>query len=284
MTSSSSTAPLVGPAELAAELRSGHRPVLLDVRWGYGGALRDDYLAGHLPGAVFADLDVDLAAPPGPLGRHPLPEPAALQAFLRAAGISADTPVVAYDGTNSSIAARAWWLLRWAGHRDVRVLDGGYPAWLRADQPVETGEASAPAPGAIVLRPGAMPTVDIDAVAAAVAGHAPGVLLDARAAERYRGEVEPLDPVAGHIPGAVSLPLTDLVTADGTFRTPAEIAERFAAAGVSPGESMAVASCGSGVTACHLILAGELAGLSLALYPGSYSGWCATGRPVAVAP
>ncbi|WP_029137879.1 sulfurtransferase [Nakamurella lactea] len=288
MTGTRPSTALIDPTTLAATMAAdrpaGAAPVLLDVRWSVAGPQRDAYLAGHLPGAVFADLDDDLAAPPGRLGRHPLPDPVALQGFLRSAGVSDGTPVVVYDGSNSSIAARAWWLLRWAGHRDVRVLDGGYRGWQRAGMPVETGVPIAPTPGSCTVRPGSMPVVDIDGAAAIATGDpAAGVLLDARAAERYRGEVEPLDPVAGHIPGAVSLPLTDLVTEQGVFRDPDELAARFAAAGVIPGV-VAVASCGSGVTACHLILAGELAGLQLALYPGSYSGWCAAGRPVATTP
>lgn len=273
---------LIDPVGLAAELNGRRPPVTLDVRWTLAGPQRDAYLAGHIPGAVFVDLDADLAAPPGNGGRHPLPEPEELQQLWRAAGIADDTPVVVYDGANSSIAARAWWLLRWSGHDDVRVLDGGYPAWQRAGLGSATGErAVAPRPADATVRPGGMPVVDIDG--AADAGRSNDqVLLDARAPERYRGETEPLDPVAGHIPGAVNLPLTDLVTGIGTFRPADEIAARFGEAGVVPGASVpAVASCGSGVTACHLILAGRIAGLELALYPGSYSGWCAAGRPVA---
>jgi len=301
--------PLIDPIELAAELAGATPPVLLDIRWTYAGPQPGAYREGHVPGAVFVDLDADLAAPAGQNvpgtseagGRHPLPDPAALQQVWRAAGIDDDSAVVVYDGENSSIAARAWWLLRWSGLADVRVLDGGYPAWQRAGQAVETGPASAPAAGTVVVRPGGMPTVDIDGAAAAGAQD-DQVLLDARSAERYRGESEPLDPVAGHIPGAVNLPLTELVTAAGTFRPPAELTARLAAAGVvgasttaadgstAPGGDRAdaaalpVASCGSGVTACQLILAGRIAGLQLALYPGSYSGWCAANRPIATGP
>lgn len=298
--------PLIDPVELAAELAGATPPVLLDIRWTYAGPQPDAYRQGHLPVAVFVDLDADLAAPAGqdppgssePGGRHPLPDPAALQQVWRAAGIDDDSAVVVYDGANSSIAARAWWLLRWSGLTDVRVLDGGYPAWKRAGLAIETGPGSVPAAGTVVIRPGGMPTVDIDGAAAAGAQDG-RVLLDARAAERYRGETEPLDPVAGHIPGAVNLPLTELVTAAGTFRPPAELAARFAAAGAvgepaagpmavagQPADAapMPVASCGSGVTACHLILAGRIAGLQLALYPGSYSGWCAANRPIATGP
>jgi thiosulfate/3-mercaptopyruvate sulfurtransferase len=254
--------------------------VLLDVRWVAGRVDRGSYLAAHLPGAVFLDLDADLAAPPGLGGRHPLPEPAALQAVWRRAGIDDDSAVVVYDTRDSSIAARAWWLLRWSGVTGVRVLDGGFAAWsVDGSRPVETGPGMLPPPGSMTVRPGAMPTVDADAAAALARDG--GTLLDARAGARYRGETEPLDPIAGHIPGAVSLPLTDLLTADGTFREPAEIEAVLAS---STGGGEVAASCGSGVTACHLILAGAVTGRRIALYPGSYSGWLALGRPVAVGP
>lgn len=285
--------PLIDAAALAAELAGPRPPVLLDVRWTLAGPQRVAYLDAHIPGAVFVDLDAELAAGPHTEnggGRHPLPEPAALQQIWRAAGISADSPVVAYDGANSSVAARAWWLLNWSGQVNSRVLDGGFAAWRMAGLSVETGEpVRRPTPGTAVVRPGGMPTVDINGAAAAALSD-DRVLLDARAAERFRGEVEPLDPVAGHIPGARNLPLTELVTEQGTFRPAAELSARFAAAGVLPSDPwsgptpaarLAVASCGSGVTACHLILAGRIAGLDLALYPGSYSGWCSAGRPVA---
>ncbi|MDQ2845566.1 MAG: sulfurtransferase [Actinomycetota bacterium] len=280
---------LIDPVGLAAELNGPLPPVVLDVRWTLAGPQRAAYLAGHIPGAVFIDLDADLAAPPGADGRHPLPEPAALQRLWRSVGISDDTSVVVYDGANSSIAARAWWLLRWSGHDDVRVLDGGYPGWQRAGLGSATGGLAVdPGSGTAVVQPGGMSTVDIDGAAAA-GESSDQILLDARAPERYRGETEPVDPVAGHIPGAVNLPLTDLVTAIGTFRPVQELVARFTAAGLSATDAgtpapVAVASCGSGVTACHLILAGRIAGLDLALYPGSYSGWCAAHRPVATGP
>ncbi len=188
--------------------------------------------------------------------------------------------MVVYDGGPGLAAARAWWLLRWAGLSDVRVLDGGLPAWL-ADpaRPTGSGPADPVAAGSITVVPGGLPVVDADGAAAA-AGAAGAVLLDLRAAARYRGEVEPLDPVAGHIPGAVNLPGTELMHADGTYRSPTEIAERLDAAGAGAGVAV-VASCGSGITACQLVLAAERAGRRAALYPGSYSQWCAVGRPVA---
>ncbi|HZB49317.1 MAG TPA: sulfurtransferase [Mycobacteriales bacterium] len=278
--------PLVGAADLAVELglRPGGTaavPVVLDVRWRLlGPPPAELYAAGHLPGAVAVDLDADLAAPPGAGGRHPLPDPADLQAALRRCGVRADSAVVAYDDGDGSSAARAWWLLRWAGHRDVRVLDGGFAAWTAAGLPTTT-EVPAPAPGDIVVRPGGMPVLD---AAGAAATAARGVLLDARAAERFRGEVEPVDPVAGHIPGARSAPLAGNVGPDGRFRPPAELRRRFAELGVT-GDTPVGTYCGSGVTAAQQVLALELAGVPAALYAGSWSEWITDpARPVATGP
>lgn len=273
------TAVLVEPTELAEELIGDRPPVVLDVRWSLAGSDPDGYRAGHVPGSLFVDLDRDLAAPvgDGTGGRHPLPDPEALQAVWRRVGIRSTDGVVVYDADNASAAARAWWLLRWSGLSDVRVLDGGMAAWAAAGLWVKAGSGSPLVPGTVRVRPGGMPVVDADGAAGLAAD---GALVDARAAARYRGEVEPIDPVAGHVPGAVNLPFTDLLTADGRFRPPAEIADAFAAVGVQPG-TIAAASCGSGVTACHLVLAAAVAGLELALYPGSWSQWCALGRPVA---
>ncbi len=278
MMTDSADNPLISAADLAELVASRYPPVLLDVRWVAGRPDLDDYLAGHLPGAVFLDLDADLAGPPGLGGRHPLPEPLDLQAVWRRAGIDQDSVVVAYDGKESALAARVWWLLRWSGLTAVRVLDGGFAAWATGDRPIETGPGTDPVPGALVVNPGGMAAVDADQALALAAGA--GTLLDARAAARYRGQTEPIDPVAGHIPGSVNLPLTDLLTADGTFLSLAELESIFAAL---PGGDIA-ASCGSGVTACHLILAGAAVGREIALYPGSFSGWLALGRPVAVGP
>ncbi len=194
------TNPLIQPDELAAALQpSRDAPVLLDVRWQLGGPPgRDAYLAGHLPGAVFVDLDRELAAPPGGGGRHPLPASAAFQAAMRRCGVRGDRAVVVYDQRDTTSAARAWWLLGYHGHADVRVLDGGYDGWAARGLEVTT-EVPDPPPGDFVSRPGRRPL--LDAGRAAEVAHA-GVLLDARAAARYRGEQEPVDPVAGHIPGA----------------------------------------------------------------------------------
>ncbi|MBY8871150.1 sulfurtransferase [Micromonospora sp. PLK6-60] len=277
---SGTTEPLVEPGQLAAELARPDPPTLLDVRWRLTGPPgRDDYAAGHLPAAVFVDLDTALCGPPGAAGRHPLPDPAALQAALRAAGVRADHPVVVYDGGDGMAAARAWWTLRWAGHRPVRLLHGGFPAWVAAGLPVTT-EPPAPTPGDVTVVPGALPVLDANA-AARLAAADTGTLLDVRAAPRYRGETEPIDPVAGHLPGAVNLPAPEYV-ADGRFPAAAVLRERFAAAGVAP-DAPVGAYCGSGVTAAQAVLALHLAGRpDAALYVGSWSEWVADpGRPVA---
>ncbi|MFI6228247.1 sulfurtransferase [Micromonospora echinospora] len=271
---------LVEAAELAVEIGQAHPPTLLDVRWRLAGPPgRDDYAAGHLPGAVFVDLDTELCGPPGSAGRHPLPDPAALQAALRRAGVRQGHPVVVYDGGDGMAAARAWWTLRWAGHRPVRLLHGGFPAWVAAGLPVDTG-VPAPAPGDVTVRPGGLPVLDADA-AARLAAADRAVLLDVRAAPRYRGETEPIDPVAGHIPGAANLPAPEYVTG-GRFASAAALRDRFAAAGVTDGQPVG-AYCGSGVTAAQTVLALHLAGRpDAALYVGSWSGWVADpDRPVA---
>jgi len=267
---------LVTAGELLA---AGELPVLLDVRWALGDDRgREKYLAGHLPGAVYVDLETELADPPTPtLGRHPLPSLQRLQAAARRWGVGADRPVVAYDDTGGLAAARAWWLLRWGGLTDVRLLDGGLGAWVRSGGGLETGDVVPPA-GDVVLSGGGMPVVDADA-AAALPGRG-GVLLDARAAERYRGEVEPVDPRAGHVPGATSAPTTGNLDGDGTFLPPRELAERFAALGVRPGADVGV-YCGSGVTAAHEVAALAAAGIEAALWPGSWSQWStAPDRPL----
>ena len=270
---------LVSPAALAEELASEPGPVLLDVRWRLGGPpALDAYRDGHPPGAVFIDLDRDLAAPPGSGGRHPLPDPAAFQEAMRAAGVSQDRPVVVYDDRDATAAARAWWLLRYHGHENVRVLDGGYQAWLAAGLPVSKADPAGP-PGDFTARPGHMPVLD---AAGAESTARTGLLLDARAGERYRGEQEPIDPVAGHIPGAVSVPTIGNVNPDGTFRSPAELAARFAALGAGSLVGPVGAYCGSGVTAAHEVLALAVAGLPAALYVGSWSNWITDPtRPVA---
>ncbi|GAA2156811.1 sulfurtransferase [Kitasatospora kazusensis] len=274
-TSATGASALISVAELHDALASARPPVLLDIRYllpafqpsGPSGA--EEYAAGHLPGAYFLDLDKELAGTPGSAGRHPLPDPEEFGAALRRAGVSAGRPVVVYDGGPALSAARAWWLLRWAGHPDVRVLDGGVTGWRDAGLPL-TAEPPVPEPGDFEPVPGRLPTVDARQAAELART---GLLLDARAGERYRGEVEPLDPRAGHIPGAVSAPTTENVTADGRFRTPEELAARFG--GLGAGEREVGVYCGSGVTAAHELLALEVAGFSGVLYPGSWSEWSA---------
>lgn len=255
-------------------------PVLLDVRWALGMTDgHDQYRAGHLPGAVYVDLEAELAAPGAPAaGRHPLPSGAAFQHAARHWGVSADSRVVVYDAVGGTSAARAWWLLRYFGVEDVRILDGGLAAWTADGRALERGEVT-PEPGDVVVRPGGMPVLDADDAAALAGGE--GVLLDARAAERYRGEVEPVDPQAGHIPGAVSAPTTENLRTDDRFRSTADLKRRFAELGVSAGSAGAGSSsgrtvgvyCGSGVTAAHEVAALAVAGVQAALYPGSWSQW-----------
>jgi thiosulfate/3-mercaptopyruvate sulfurtransferase len=267
---------------LAVELAGAEPPTVLDLRWNLGGPPgREEYDAGHLPGAVFVDLDADLCGAPGTGGRHPLPEPASLQHALRAAGVRTGHPVVVYDGGSGLAAARAWWTLRWAGHGPVRLLDGGYPAWIAAGCPVST-DSPVPVPGDLTVRPGALPVLDAAGAAELATGE--GVLIDVRAATRYRGETEPIDPVAGHIPGAVNLPMTEQVGPDGRYRLAEELRSRFALVGVEPGVPVG-AYCGSGVTAAQAVLALHLAGRpDAALYVGSWSDWIADPqRPVATA-
>ena len=249
---------------------TGRRTVVLDVRWALGDPHgRDHYLAVHVPGAVFVDLATELAGPADPgRGRHPLPTPEQFQASVRSWGVRNGDVVVAYDDSGNQAAARLWWMLRNAGLPDVYLLDGGLAAWRGAGFEVESGERQA-APGDIVLTGGAMPV--INAGEAASWGQS-GLLLDARAGERYRGDFEPVDPRAGHIPGAVSAPTTGNLSADGRFLSPAALRERFAGLGVRAEVPTAV-YCGSGVTAAHEIAALEIAGFPAALYPGSFSEW-----------
>jgi thiosulfate/3-mercaptopyruvate sulfurtransferase len=270
---------LISAEELAGLLAAPPpRPTLLDVRWALGGPPgRDEYDRGHIPGAVFVDLDTELAGPPGRGGRHPLPEAGAFETAMRAAGVRGDRPVVVYDAVSSMAAARGWWLLRYFGHPDVRVLDGGLAAWVAAGYPVATGPPALE-PGDFTALRGGMPVLDADA-AAELASR--GGLLDARAPERFRGEREPIDQVAGHIPGAVNVPAAGNVDGEGRFLGPAELRERFARVGLSDAVELG-AYCGSGVTAAHEVLALELAGFEAALFPGSWSEWVTDPqRPVA---
>lgn len=266
---------LISAADLAAALVSDRPPVVLDVRWRLGGPPgHEEYLRGHLPTAVYVDLDTELAGHGDPRdGRHPLPTAAALQASARRWGIDDGDAVVVYDGDGNLAAARAWWLLRWAGLADVRMLDGALAAWTAAELPLATDDV-APRPGTVTLTTGALPTLTAED-----AGTFDGLLLDARAGERFRGETEPVDPKAGHIPGAVSVPTSENLAPDGRFRTPAELRERFAAVGVD-GDQAVAAYCGSGVTAAHAVAALAIAGIDAALYPGSWSQWSNLDLPV----
>ncbi len=270
--------PLIEVPALDRLLRQQTPMVLLDVRWHLGGPPGiESYRRGHLPGAVFVDLGRDVAGPPGEGGRHPLPESGDFEAAMRRAGVSADKLVVVYDDADSTAAARLWWALRYFGHDRVRVLDGGYRAWTEAGHPVTTAEPEVK-PGDFIADPGRLPVLDADG-AAALAGA--GVLLDARAAERFRGEREPIDPVAGHIPGARNAPTSGNVGVDGRFLPPSLLRERFAKLGATDALDVG-AYCGSGVTAAHEILALNLAGIPAALYVGSWSHWVTDpSRPVA---
>lgn len=273
--------PLLSTDDLADRLDGMTPPVVLDVRWRLQGPPgRLSYDEGHVPSAVFVDVDNDLAGPAGPGGRHPLPEPEPLQGVLRAAGVRTGQPVVAYDDGDGSVAARAWWLLRWAGHREVAVLDGGFAAWCADGRPVTTRQPT-PDRGDLVVRPGHMPVVD---AAAAARTARDGVLLDARAFPRYTGESEPVDAKAGHVPGAVHAPFSGHVDDNGRWRSPAQLAERFARLGAD--DKPAAVYCGSGVTATSVVLAAEIAGLAPpSLYAGSWSHWSGDDeRPVATGP
>ena len=261
-------------------------PVLLDCRYD----LTDPAAGGrafadaHLPGARHVDLATDLSGPvTDTSGRHPLPEPAVLAARLGALGITADTQVVCYDAADGSFAARAWWLLRWLGHGDVAVLDGGFAAWAAAGLPTISGDMP-PVPTeapALPIRPPRVHAVAIDEIARNL-GSARQLLVDARAAARYRGEHEPIDPVAGHIPGAVNRPFVDNL-ADGRFKPADRLAAQWQALLDRHAVDQLVVYCGSGVTACHHLLALAHAGMPGArLYAGSWSEWCRdTARPVA---
>jgi thiosulfate/3-mercaptopyruvate sulfurtransferase len=265
---------LISPSTLRDRLA---QVTVIDVRWRLGQHdARTHYDADHVPGAAFVDVETELSDPPGHGGRHPLPDPAILQAALRRAGVSADRPVVCYDYGDGMAAARAWWTLRWAGHPDVRVLDGGYRAWTEAGLPV-SADPEQPAAGDFVVDPGHLRALDADAAAAAP------ILIDARQPPRYRGETEPIDAVAGHIPGAVNVPYADLTEADGRLRSADALRSRFAESFAGTPDQPIAAYCGSGITAAHTLLALAEAGYhDTALYVGSWSHWITDpARPIA---
>lgn len=245
---------------------------------------RHDYEVAHIPGAVYAHLDDDLSGPivPGVTGRHPLPDPNAFAEQLSAWGIDETVQVVVYDDIGGGIAARLWWMLRWLGHDAVAVLDGGFPAWQSAGYPTESGEESR-SPRTFTPRPHPEMVAEVEEVET-LRTDAASRLLDARARARYRGALEPIDPVAGHIPGAVSAPYGGNLDDDQRFLSPEQLRDRFAEVLAEVPPEKTVVYCGSGVTAAHDILAMTHAGLpGVRLYPGSWSHWITdSNRPVAV--
>jgi thiosulfate/3-mercaptopyruvate sulfurtransferase len=271
-------------ATLGAHLGEG-RLRILDVRWTLGqpGAGRAAYDAGHIPGAIHLDLDTDLADQEGfgAPGRHPLPDPLAFASRMGALGIGSDHTVVAYDDARSGSAARLWWMLDDLGHQDVHILDGGIGAWTAAGGPLTSDVPTWP-PARLEMADRWSRVIDRETLADRLGDV---VLLDARAPERYRGEVEPIDPVAGHIPTAVNAPTAGNLAPDGRFLTPDALATRFAEIGIGDEPAVApevVTSCGSGITACQNALAMRVAGLAAPLlYVGSYSDWSRSGMPVA---
>jgi thiosulfate/3-mercaptopyruvate sulfurtransferase len=255
--------------------------VLVDVQWNLTAAAgppgRELYAAAHLPGAHHVDLDAELAGPPGRGGRHPMPQAHAVAAAAERCGASNDSRIVVYDQGLSQAAARAWWVLRHFGATDVRVLDGGLGAWLAAGGPVTTAVPE-PGAGTFEAHAGGMPLLDA-AGAARVALE--GVLLDARVPERFRGEAEPIDPVAGLVPGAVNAPTADNLAADGRFLPADDLRDLFSHKGIREGVAVG-AYCGSGVTAAHHVLALHEVGVEAARYVGSWSEWITDpNRPVA---
>ena len=268
---------LISPEELRDALGS---VVLVDVQWSLTAAAgrpgRELYDTGHLAGAHHVDLDAELSGPPGPQGRHPMPTAHSVQQALRRCGVDDDSAVVVYDQGPCMAAARAWWVFCYFGLGYVRVLDGGLAAWRAAGGTV-TDEVPEPGAGRFAARVGRLPVLDAEG-AAEVARL--GVLLDARALERYAGETEPIDRVAGHIPGAVSAPTAENTGADGRFLPHHELRDRFARLGVRPGRPVGT-YCGSGVTAAHQALALHEIGIEAPLYVGSWSHWIRDpGRPV----
>ena len=267
---------LIAAAELAARLDDPNVRIA-DVRWVLGDPVRGrhEYEAGHIPGAIFVDLDRDLGAPAG-AGRHPLPEPRDFARRLGELGFGTDHLIVAYDDAYGTIAARLWWMLDDLGHERAALLDGGLRAWREAGLPLST-DVPVPAPSTMRLRDAWSNVIDREELVPRLDDV---TLIDARVAERYRGDTEPVDPRAGHIPSAVNAPARLAMTADGRFLAPDELAERFGS--IAPDDRPVVTSCGSGTTACHNALAMRLAGLpDPILYVGSFSDWSRSGMPIA---
>lgn len=272
---------LIAAAELARLIEAGDPPVILDVRWRLDDPDgRAAYLDGHLPGAVYVSLEDELSDHGvAGRGRHPLPSGRNLEAAARRWGIRHDDAVVVYDDWNRAGSARAWWVLTAAGLRNVRILDGGLSAWRSAGRPLETGPVN-PAPGNVTVPHGDLYAGDLPTLTAEQTGDV--MLLDARAPERFRGDVEPLDPVAGHIPGARNLPSGAVLSDDGTFVGAGALSQLLSDRGV---EGRVGVYCGSGVTAAITIAALAATGRQAALYPGSWSEWCSDpSRPVGRGP
>lgn len=259
---------LISADQLRAELEGERPPLVLDARY-LGPAATEtgeaSFERGHIPGARWVDLDRDLAGPHDATGgRHPLPEPGAFEEAMQRLGVDNNYPVVVCDGAASLSAGRLWWMLTDAGHDDVRVLDGGFRAWRDAGGEVEQGPSRVVSEGNFVARPGHRRSVDAAGVQAAS-----GTVWDVRTPERFRGDEEPIDPVAGHIPGARNLPSIENHHHEGTFKPLEDLEDNFAE--VRPGD---VVYCGSGVTAAQALVAMEAAGITdVALYAGSWSDW-----------
>ncbi len=285
---------LIGAAELGAhldELRSGQAPaqasedwLIVDCRFDLTAPQAGEtaYRNGHIPLAIYAHLDRDLSGPLSPAsGRHPLPDPDRFAATLGRWGVSPTTQIIAYDADNGAYAARLWWLLRWVGHRPVAVLDGGFKAWLAAGLPTST-VVPARSASHYEVHPDRDAWLDADQVAQRMRRD-DWRLLDARAHERFTGAIEPLDAVGGHVPGALNHPFADNLCGDARFAPPAQIRERFKRSQGDVADDHTIVMCGSGVTACHLLLAMEIAGKHGArLYAGSWSEWIRDpSRPIA---
>ena len=280
------TLPLISAQALRDQMAAGARLLVCDCRFDLADPAHGeaDHLEWHIPGAVYLHLDRDLSAPPdGRNGRHPLPERATFAARMGALGCHDDLPVVAYDASGGMYAARVWWMLRWLGHSQVQVLDGGLAAWDAVGGALQAGPLSARVPAMLTLRTPLVDLLDFDAVLAGL-GQPKRLIVDARAPDRFRGENETLDPVGGHIPGAANRCFRDNLLPDGRFKPAGQLRQEWRALMGLRQAADLVQQCGSGVTACHNLLALAAAGLDgSALYAGSWSEWCARDNaPVAL--